>query len=165
MSAYDETIDLRLAEDAGEKKDNAPYDEAEQRDELEVFFKSCRSVRDCYFSEVCSDIKDEYGEVVKWKFRPLKTEEEEEIREESMEIKDGQYRLNRKKYIEKLVTASVMFPNLMDARLQDSYNAKTPETLLKRIVTVPGEYTALCRLVQEKNGFVSLKEDVEQAKN
>ena len=139
-------------------------EDMDEEDDMEVFFKAFRG-RSCYFYEVCKDIKDEYGDPVKWKFRPIKTEEEEEIRESAMEIKDGQYRLNRNKYIERLVAASVMYPNLMDARLQDSYNAKTPETLLKRIVSLPGEYTALCRLVQEKNGFVILREDVEQAKN
>lgn len=166
MTDYNDTNE-RTVYSANEKtaEESKVYDdEINEKDDMEVFFKAFRG-RSCYFYEVCRDIKDEYGESVKWKFRPLKTEEEEEIREEAMEIKNGQYVLNRRKYIEKLVTASIMYPNLMDARLQDSYNAKTPETLLKRIVSVPGEYAALCRLVQEKNGFVSLKEDVEQAKN
>ncbi len=165
MSKNDKKEDIKSAKVKDEESKKEYLYSDEEEDDAEVFFKSFRSVRSCYFSEVCRDIKDENGDVVKWKLRPLKTEEEEEIRESAMEITDGQYRLNRKKYIEKLVTASVIYPNLLDARLQDSYNAKTPETLLKRIVSVPGEYTALCRLVQEKNGFTSLKEDVEQAKN
>ena len=69
------------------------------------------------------------------------------------------------KYIEKLITASVIYPNLYDATLQDSYNCKTPESLLKAIVNIPGEYSDLARLVQEKNGFNSLREDIEKAKN
>lgn len=133
--------------------------------EFDVFFKSSRSIRDCYFYEVCKDIIDESGEIVKWKLRPIKTEEEEEIRENSMEVVNGQMRLNRQKYMDSLTAASVVYPNLYDSELQDSYNAKTPEVLLKRMVSIPGEYTALCRLVQEKNGFTSLKEDVDEAKN
>lgn len=132
---------------------------------FDLFFKENRSERECYFSEVCNDIKDENGNIVKWKLKPLSTKEEEEIREETTENINGSLRLNMNKYIEKLITASVVYPNLYDASLQDSYHCKTPEELLKQIVNVPGEYSALAKLVQEKNGFKSIKDEVESAKN
>lgn len=132
---------------------------------FDLFLKENRKERECYFAEVCKDIKTEKGNVVSWKLRPLSTNEEEEIRQETTEIINGKLRLNMKKYIEKLITASVVYPNLYDAALQDSYNCKTPEALLKQIVNVPGEYSALARLVQQKNGFNALKEDINAAKN
>lgn len=132
---------------------------------FDLFFKENRSERDFYFYPVCSDIKDDKGEAVKWKMRPLSTSEEEEIREYATEAVNGSIRLNTKKYITDLITASVVYPNLYDASLQDSYGCKTPGELLKKIVNVPGEYSALARLVQEKNGFSSLREDIEAAKN
>lgn len=132
---------------------------------FDLFLKENRSKRECYFAEVVKDIKDEKGNVVKWKLRPLDTKEEEEIREESSQIINGSIRLNMNKYIEGIITASVVYPNLYDASLQDSYNCKTPGELLKHIVNVPGEYAALTRLVQEKNGFKSLKAEVNEAKN
>ena len=132
---------------------------------FDLFFKENRSERECYFAEVCKDIKDEKGNVVKWKLKPLSTSEEEEIREEATESINGNLRLNMNKYIEKLISASVVYPNLYDASLQDSYHCKTPEELLKQIINVPGEYSALAKLVQEKNGFKSLREEVEEAKN
>lgn len=131
----------------------------------DLFFKKNRKEKECYFSEVCKDIKDEKGNIIKWKLRPLETSEEEEIREEAMENEKGKLKLNMKKYLEKLITASVVYPNLYNADLQDSYNTKTPEELLKQIVNTPGEYSALAKLVQEKNGFNSLKESIEEAKN
>ena len=132
---------------------------------FDLFLKENRKERQCYYAEVCKDIKDEKGNIVKWKFTPLTTREEEEIREEATETVNGNLKLNMTKYIEKLITASVIYPNLYDATLQDSYNCKTPESLLKAIVNIPGEYSDLARLVQEKNGFSSLREDIEKAKN
>lgn len=132
---------------------------------FDLFLKENRKERQCYYAEVCKDIKDEKGNIVKWKFTPLTTREEEEIREEVTETVNGNLKLNMNKYIEKLITASVIYPNLYDATLQDSYNCKTPESLLKAIVNIPGEYSDLARLVQEKNGFNSLREDIEKAKN
>ena len=131
---------------------------------FDLFLKENRKERQCYYAEVCKDIKDEKGNIVKWKFTPLTTREEE-IREEATETVNGNLKLNMTKYIEKLITASVIYPNLYDATLQDSYNCKTPESLLKAIVNIPGEYSDLARLVQEKNGFNSLREDIEKAKN
>lgn len=132
---------------------------------FDLFLKENRKKRQCYYAEVCKDIKDDKGNIVKWKFTPLTTREEEEIREEVTETVNGNLKLNMNKYIEKLITASVIYPNLYDATLQDSYNCKTPESLLKAIVNIPGEYSDLARLVQEKNGFNSLREDIEKAKN
>lgn len=132
---------------------------------FDLFFKENRNERECYFAEVCSDIKNEEGNIIKWKLRPLSTSEEEEIREDSTNNINGILKLNMKKYLEKLIAASVVYPNLYDASLQDSYHCKTPEELLKQLVNVPGEYSALAKLVQEKNGFKSLKDEVETAKN
>ncbi len=133
--------------------------------EFDLFFKENRKERECYFSQVCSDIKDEKGNVIKWKLRPLTTEEEAEIRKECSETIEGSLKLDTDKYIEKLISASVVYPNLYDADLQDSYQCKTPEKLLKKIVNLPGEYAALTRLVQEKNGFKGFKAQVDLAKN
>lgn len=132
---------------------------------LEMFLKENRKERECYFARVCNDIKDSDGNVVKWKFKPVTTAEEEEIRRDNYIVVEGKTKLNTDGYIASLICASVVYPNLYDANLQDSYNCKTPEKLLKAIVNVPGEYSALARLVQEKNGFKSLKDDVNTAKN
>ena len=50
---------------------------------FDLFLKENRKERQCYYAEVCKDIKDEKGNIVKWKFTPLTTREEEEIREEA----------------------------------------------------------------------------------
>lgn len=70
---------------------------------------------------VCSTLKDENGNVVMWQIRHITTEENEDIRQECMEEKGGKYRLNVNKYLSKITAMSVVYPNLYDADLQDSY--------------------------------------------
>ena len=82
--------------------------------------------------------------------------------------KSGMFR-NRFKaglYVQKMIVASVVFPDLYDAELQDSYGVKKPEDLLMAMVDDPGEYNELATYVQKLQGFdISLNEKVEEAKN
>lgn len=69
-------------------------------------------------------------------------------------------------YIQKMVAASVVVPDLYDKDLQDSYGAMTPEELLLAMVDDPGEYNDLASFVQKFQGFnVSFDEKVDEAKN
>lgn len=115
---------------------------------------------------------DENGEPLEWEFRHISTREDEAIREDcTLEVpvtgKYGVYRdkFNSKTYLAKMVAASVVAPDLMDAELQDSYGVKTPEDLLKELVDNAGEYAELLRFVQELQGFETLNKKVEEAKN
>jgi hypothetical protein len=76
-----------------------------------------------------------------------------------------QQRLDTAAYMERLLAASVVSPNLYDATLQDSYGVYTPQELLKAILDNPSEYNALGEVVYKMLGFVSFKDRVEQAKN
>ena len=75
-------------------------------------------------------------------------------------------KLNASLYLRKLIAASVVYPDLYDAELQDSYGVCTPEELLYAMVDDPGEYNDLAAFVQKLNGFdVSFDDKVEEAKN
>ena len=64
-----------------------------------------------------------------------------------------------------MATRCVVFPNLNDKDLQDSYGVMGAEKLLKEMLK-PGEYQDLIKKIQEVNGFnVSMDELVEEAKN
>lgn len=116
---------------------------------------------------------DEDGRPLEWEIKPLSTREDEKIKEQcTMEVpvkgKPNLYRpkLNTTEYLAKMVAASVVFPDLLNAELQDSYGVKTPEDLLKEMVDDPGEYNDFALFVQKFNGFnVSLDEKVDEAKN
>lgn len=68
------------------------------------------------------------------------------------------------KYTSALLAASVVFPNLMDAELQDSYGVKTPEALLKKML-LPHEEAKLAQEVTSFSEIEDYESLVEEAKN
>ncbi len=116
---------------------------------------------------------DEDGKPLEWEFRHITSKENEEIRDEcTIEVpvtgKPNMFRpkVLSSKYIRKMITRSVVMPDLYDAELQDSYEARTPEDLLLAMVDDPGEYNDLAAFVQKFQGFdTSFDEKVEAAKN
>lgn len=120
-----------------------------------------------------SSLCDKSGKPLEWELKHITSKENDQIRDEcTVELpvagRSNMYRpkLNAAKYIQKLICASVVYPDLYDAELQDSYGVKSPEELLYAMVDDPGEYGELAAFVQKLQGFdVSLEEKAEQAKN
>lgn len=132
---------------------------------LEVFLNENKTKRENVFYAASSSFKDSDGNAVKWELRPVTTAEEEDIRASCSVYGDNGSRLDMNRYIAALVARSVVYPNLYDAKLQDSYNVKTPEALIVSMVDSPGEFGRLVKRVQQLNGFTSLDEDIAAAKN
>lgn len=122
---------------------------------------------------VTKSLVDEDGKPLNWEFRHISSKENEGLRESCMiEVpvtgKPNMYRpkLQTAKYLKKLITASIVVPDLYDAELQDSYGVKTPEDLILAMVDDPGEYSDLVAYVQQLHGFdVSFEDKVDEAKN
>lgn len=116
---------------------------------------------------------DENGKPLEWEFRHITSKDNEGLRDEcTIEVpitgKPNMFRpkVLSSKYIKKMITASVVLPDLYDAELQDSYGVSTPEDLLLAMVDDPGEYNELAAFVQKFQGFDTTFDDkVEQAKN
>ena len=116
---------------------------------------------------------DENGKPLEWEFRHITSKENEDLRDAcTIDVpitgKPNMFRQKVKSslYIQKMVAASVVVPDLYDKDLQDSYGAMTPEELLLAMVDDPGEYNDLAAFVQKFQGFnVSFDEKVEEAKN
>ena len=106
-------------------------------------------------------------------FRHITSKENEDLRDAcTIDVPiTGKPNLFRQKvqsslYIQRMVAASVVVPDLYDKELQDSYGAMTPEELLLAMVDDPGEYNDLASFVQTFQGFnVSFEDKVEEAKN
>lgn len=115
---------------------------------------------------------DEKGNPIEWEIRAITAEEDEAIRKACIKRvpipgKKGQYtyETDTNLYLAKLAAASVVYPDLNDAQLQDSYGVLGAENLLKAMLT-PGEYAELIQKVQEVNGYdLSFEELVDEAKN
>ena len=140
---------------------------------LTLFLKKNKKVRENTYYPVTKSLCDEHGEPLQWEIKPLTTTETEDIRiacttEVPVTGKPGMYRpkVDSKLYMAKLVAASVVFPDLYNKELQDSYGVKTPEELLKQMVDNPTEYNNFVEFVTNYNGLAeSMDEKVEEAKN
>lgn len=118
-------------------------------------------------------LRDESGKPLEWEFRHITSKENEDLRDScTIEVpitgKPNMFRQKVKSslYIQKMIAASVVAPDLYDKELQDSYGAMTPEELLLAMVDDPGEYNDLASFVQRFQGFdVSFDEKVDEAKN
>lgn len=116
---------------------------------------------------------DENGKPLEWEFRHITSKENEELRDDcTIDVpitgKPNMFRQKVKSglYIQKMIAASVVVPDLYDKELQDSYGVTTPENLLLAMVDDPGEYNDLASFVQKFQGFdVSFKDKVDEAKN
>ena len=109
---------------------------------------------------------------VEWELKPIDSDLDELIRKECTKKvpvagKRGQYtqETDTDKYIAKMCVACVVYPNLNDAELQDSYGVHDGVALLKKML-LPGEYTELKAKIMEVNGYdMSMEELVDEAKN
>lgn len=138
---------------------------------LSAFLKKNKRIRENVFCAVSRDFVDENGAPVLWELRPVKTTENEQIREAcTHDTSDGRGGMRRKVdmavYMAKLAAAAVVYPNLHDAALQDSYGVKTPEALLHEMLDNAGEYADLLEKVSAISGFDrDFRAEVEEAKN
>ena len=137
------------------------------------FMKSNKTVKENGFYAPTRSLCDENGKPLEWEFRHITSKETEGLRDDcTIDVPiTGKPNLFRpktqsSKYIQKMIAASVVMPDLYDKELQDSYGVTTPEELLLAMVDDPGEYNDLASFVQKFQGFnVSFDEKVDEAKN
>lgn len=140
---------------------------------LSLFLKKNKIQKENTTYPATKSLLDEKGNPLLWTIRPLTTKENEEIRDScTYDVpvvgKPNVYRpkINTSEYMVKMMCASIVFPNMYDAELQDSYGVKTPEELLKEMVNDPGEFNDFSMFINNFNGFnKSMNDKVEEAKN
>lgn len=137
-----------------------------------AFMKKNKAVKPNTHYAATKSLTDEEGNPLEWEIRAITTRESNSIREScTREVPvPGKFGVYRQKvdrdYIDKITAAAIVYPNLYDEELQDSYGVSTPEDLLKEMVDNPAEYTELVRFVQEYSGYdVGMPDIVEEAKN
>lgn len=137
---------------------------------LESFLRQNRHTQPNEFYPASNDITDDEGVVVMWELKHLTTAECDAIKSSCIrEVEDKRgivgERLDTSLYMDRLVAASVVYPDLRSATLQDSYGVYTPEDLLKAILSKPMEYAALSDHVYGMLGFTTFSQKVDEAKN
>ena len=100
-------------------------------------------------------VSDRFSEP--FKLKGITEEQHEAVKNAATKRKPigrGQYstEMDTNKYGYLLCAASITYPDLNNAELQDNYGVKTPDGLLKKMLNA-GEFTDLFLKVQELNGF------------
>lgn len=110
----------------------------------------------------------ENGEVETFEIRAISAQDDQLLRENCTIIKDinGQKipMIDSVKYQAMLCAACVVYPELGNAELQDSYGVKTKQDLLTSML-LPAEFQDLATEVNKVNGFKTLGELTKEAKN
>lgn len=139
--------------------------------QFKLFMKENKTKKENAKYVATVSLKDEKGNPLEWEIRPLTTKENEKLRESCIKTSSSKKRgnadvsFNSTLYLAKMVATSVVYPNLSEAQLQDSYGVMTPEDLLKELVDNPAEYQDLIDFVSDFNGYEkTLEEKIEEAK-
>lgn len=120
---------------------------------------------------VSNRFKDEKGKPIPFEIKALSADENDELQRRCMVNvpvpgQRGQYtrELDQIKYTAMLLTESVVYPDLNEAELQDSYGVRGAESLLRKMLYT-GEYNKLAQEVMALSNIEVLSDLVEEAKN
>lgn len=120
---------------------------------------------------ISNRFKDENGKPIEWEIRAISIEENEELQRKCYVVvpvpnQRNQFtrELDQIKYTSELLAASVVYPDLNNAELQDAYGVKTPVALLKKML-YPREQAKLANEVMAFSQIEELEDLVEEAKN
>lgn len=113
---------------------------------------------------------DENGKPIPFEFKAITGEEETLIRKSCMvKVKVKKHvtmdQLDQATFLGKVAAACIIYPELKNEELQNSYGVRGDDVLLKAML-LPGEYQEVLNIVQEINGYEKdLNELKDEAKN
>ncbi len=141
-------------------------------EKLELFLKKNKVKRENIQYPATTSLVDENGEPLLWELRAVTTKENNKLVDEAVRYigqADGETKatLDNVVYTRAFITAAVVFPDLHNKALQDSYGVMTPEELLEEMIDSPDEFAALAKKVKELSGISKKQEaaEVSEAKN
>ena len=120
--------------------------------------------------EVTQRFKDENGSPIKFEIKPISNELDDELRKQNTrQVKraKGVYvpELDNQGYLADMTIIAVVYPDLNDKELQDSWGVMDAKELINAML-LPGEYNVLLQAIQQLNGWdLSLDDIKEEAKN
>lgn len=136
------------------------------------FMKQNQVVKENTTYTATKSLVDDEGKPLEWEIKPVTTRENDAIIDEcTYEVpitgKPNMYRMkmNQTKYRAKLICASVVYPDLNNAELQDSYGVMDSAELIKEMISDVGEYNKFFDFINEYNNLVPFQEEVDEAKN
>lgn len=140
---------------------------------MKLFLKQNKVVKKNKKVAVSDSFLDENGNPIEWELRHISSKENDKFQTKNMietpvKGKPGvtTLKLNTAGYINDLLCAAIVFPDLNDSELQDSYGVMGAEDLLDELLDNPGEKAALVAFVNQMNNLdKTLQEKVDEVKN
>ena len=124
---------------------------------------------------VTKELTDEKGNPLLWEIKHLSSKEIRTIREESTTMETASekgktkatFKMDMELYTGKLIVNSIVYPDLLNAELQNSYGVTTPEQLIYEMVDNPKEFDDLVEFINKLNGLNtdSIDDEISIAKN
>ena len=129
--------------------------------ELSQFLKSNKKIRENIKYAATKSLCDKDGNPLEWELKPLTSSDNEEIRDNA--VVSG--RFSPALFRAKVIAACVVYPNLYDSELLESYGVLTPEELVPQMVDDVQEYNALFDKIMSIGDNADMNEKIKQAKN
>lgn len=138
--------------------------------DLKLFFKKNQKKVQNVKIAASEQFVDESGKPIEWEIRHLTSKEGDEIMEgcNTTQIVNGKpvIKFDNQRYIESVVASSCVFPDLLNAELQDNYGVKDAGDLLHELLPTAGEYQQFQKFVFDFQGLNKRLEDkIKEAKN
>ena len=138
----------------------------------EMFFKKNQKLKENTTFPVTKAFTDKNGAPLLWEIKPVSVKTYDTIRMDcTKEIpipgRYGAYRekIDSEKLQIKLICASVVYPDLNNKELQDSYGVMGAEDLVREMIGTSGELMQFSEFIQKYNDFEPLQAKVDEAKN
>lgn len=140
--------------------------------DLSLFLKENKKKKENGFFPATKSLCDANGKPLMWEIKPLSTRDDQELRDECMVQKlipgkngERQLKFDSQKYLVRMMTACIIFPDLDDKKLQDSYGVKSAEDLIVEMIDDPDEFNEFAGFIQEYSGFDDIVDVEQKAKN
>lgn len=139
----------------------------EQNRDVRAFLQDHKRKKKNVFYRATKSFLDETGKPLQWELKPIKSRDLDALRAEcTWTDDDGVDHFREEQFTAKMYASAVVFPDLRNAELQDSYGVTSPEDLLYELIDDAGEWTAFQTKVNNMNGFGETMDDrVTEAKN
>lgn len=140
---------------------------------LSMFLKKNKVKKENIKIAATKSLVDENSKPLLWELKALTTKEDAAIRDSYMKEvpvmgKPGMYRpkFDSNKYLDIVAAKSIVYPDLNNKELQDSYGVMCAEDLVVEMIDNPGEYNAFMTEMQKFHSFMeSMQDKVDEAKN
>ncbi len=130
---------------------------------LKAFFKENKVGTGVYEYAASASFKDEKGNPIKWKIRPMNGDMIDEV-QDAISIEDGKTHTNTDAFLS-IYADCVEYPPLRNVDLQGSYNARNAGELLGSMLD-GGELVNLIKAINQISHIATpMPELIEQAKN